>query len=137
MRGIYILEPAEVMPKFLGTTLLALIPLLSLGFSHAPVLAAPETHAETDPQLQVVGSVFVVAQVRADGSTEFKPEKVAPLTAGQGYGWVISLKTERKQVRWREEFTLPATPQSWGASETPGKRELINEERTHRSPSAS
>jgi hypothetical protein len=50
----------------------------------------------------------------------FVPSNRVPLVKGQTYGWRIVLKTNKTKVRWREEFTLPVAPVTWGDAEAKG-----------------
>lgn len=50
------------------------------------------------------------------GGEEFVVTNKVPFAVGQNYGWKMQLKTTRPQVRWREEFQLPAIPKTWGTA---------------------
>lgn len=103
--------------KSLASTL-AFALLFALGTASAST-PAPEV-APAAPQVEVVGSVFGLFNVGSDGSAVFEPAAVVPLVQGQGYGWMLKLRTDAKQVRWREEFVLPAAPAVWnGAASVP------------------
>lgn len=60
---------------------------------------------------------------------DFRRSTKVPLRVGQGYGWIIRLETSSDKIRWREEFTAPVAPESWGGSET-NPRVRISEDRT-------
>lgn len=69
------------------------------------------------PDLEVAGAEFGIIDAQKSEGGEFIPFSHVPLVVGQGYGWRIKLKTERKSITWREEFILPGAPESWGVSE--------------------
>lgn len=59
----------------------------------------------------------------------FVPSNRVPLVEGQTYGWRIVLKTNKTKVRWREEFTLPVAPATWGDAETKGLNSVSSDKR--------
>jgi hypothetical protein len=85
-----------------------------------PAYAAPGPRAE--PAVQIEQAGFGVFNWTADGRVDFKPTKTVPLTPNQEFGWVIVVTTTKPTVKWREEFTLPAAPETWGP--VAGKHEL-------------
>jgi hypothetical protein len=85
-----------------------------------PAYAAPAPPAE--PAVQIEQSAFGVFNRTPDGRVDFKPTKTVPLTPNQEFGWIIGVTTSKPTVRWREEFTTPAPPESWGPIE--GKHEI-------------
>lgn len=82
-----------------------------------------EPSTSLDAQVVHVGGRFGVFNA-IDGRSKFVPARVVPLVEGQAYGWVIELRTDKKKVRWREEFTLPQAPETWGTPELLGTRRL-------------
>ena len=83
------------------------------------------------PEFDVLKAEFGLFYPTASGgSPAFVPAKVVPLVRDQAYGWVIVLKTKAKTVRWREEFTLPGSPATWGAPEPFGTRSTSDDGRT-------
>jgi len=85
-----------------------------------PAHAAPAPPAQ--PSVQIEQAAFGVFTVTADGRVDFKPTKTVPLTPNQEFGWVIGVTTTKPTVRWREEFTVPTPPETWGPVE--GKHEI-------------
>lgn len=90
------------------------------------------------PSNQPVGVVTAPEVIRAgfglfnppnSGKPIFVPAKVVPLIPNQGYGWVILLRTDKHKIKWREEFTLPAKPNTWGAPESVGSRSVSTDGR--------
>ena len=82
---------------------------------------------------QPVGVVTSPEVIRADfglfnppnsGKPLFVPAKIVPFIPNQGYGWVILLRTDKPKIKWREEFTLPEKPNTWGDPETTGSRSV-------------
>lgn len=70
--------------------------------------------------VQIIRAEFGLFQPSTTGNTLFIPAKTVPLVVGQIYGWRIVLKTNKARVKWREEFTLPLAPSTWGDAETHG-----------------
>ena len=85
-----------------------------------PAYAAPAPAAE--PTVRVEQSAFGVFSLTADGRVDFKPTKTVPLKPNQEFGWVIGVTTTKPTVKWREEFTVPYPPETWGPVE--GKHEI-------------
>jgi hypothetical protein len=112
----------------------ALAPLLALALcaceqvkppepavrTELPAYAAPAPRAE--PAVQVEYAAFGVFDRTPDGRVDFRPSKTVPLRPNQEFGWIIGVTTTKPTVKWREEFTLPAPPESWGPVE--GKHEI-------------
>jgi hypothetical protein len=82
----------------------------------------PEPAARAQPSVQIEQAAFGVFNRTADGRVAFKPSKTVPLTPDQSFGWVIGVTTTKPAVKWREEFTVPAPPETWGPVE--GKHEI-------------
>ena len=85
-----------------------------------PARAAAPARAQTAVQIEQFA--FGVFNRTADGRFDFKPTNTVPLTPNQEFGWMIGITTTQPTVKWREEFTLPAAPESWGPVE--GKHQL-------------
>ncbi len=51
-------------------------------------------------------------------SGTFTPSDHVPNVTDQSYGWIITLRTTSARIRWREEFTLPEVPATWGNPES-------------------
>ncbi len=88
--------------------------------SELPAHAAPAPR--TEPAVQIEQAAFGVFNQTADGRFDFKPTNTVPLTPNLEFGWIIGITTTKPTVRWREEFTLPAAPATWGP--VSGKHEL-------------
>ncbi|MDP3010760.1 MAG: hypothetical protein Q8N30_17045 [Methylococcales bacterium] len=63
---------------------------------------------------------IVRAEFGLFNASGFVPSNRVPLVEGQTYGWRIVVKTNKAKVRWREEFTLPVAPVTWGDAEVKG-----------------
>jgi|GEM_PF-974574 len=72
---------------------------------------------------------IVRAEFGLFNASGFVPSNTVPLVEGQTYGWRIVLKTNKANVRWREEFTLPVAPATWGDAETKGLNTVSNDKR--------
>ncbi len=90
-----------------------------------PAHAAPAPPAE--PAVQIEQAALGLFNRTADGRIDFKPTKTVPLTPNQEFGWIIGVTTTKPTVKWREEFTVPAPPETWGPVE--GKHEISADRR--------
>lgn len=84
--------------------------------------APPAPVARAQPSVQIEQAAFGLFNRTPDGRIGFKPAKTVPLTPDQSFGWVIGVTTTKPTVRWREEFTVPYPPETWGPVD--GKHEL-------------
>lgn len=101
-------------------------------FSPAAVALAAESEGTcaNDPAVVVVTSAqFGLIKTHPSKPDTFTPKRVVPLRVNQGYGWRIRLNTNQATVKWREEFTLPAKPKTWGAAEEAGSRAVSDDGR--------
>ena len=78
---------------------------------------------------EVIRAGFGLFNPPNSGKPIFVPAKVVPLIPNQGYGWVILLRTDKPKIKWREEFTLPAKPNTWGDPESVGSRSVSTDGR--------
>src|SRR5512133_3519633 len=78
------------------------------------LLLAAITAAQAGDMVEVTSAQFGIFCQSETGAVSFMPSSTVPLVVGQGYGWIINLKTDKRTVHWREEFTLPSAPTSWG-----------------------
>jgi hypothetical protein len=85
-----------------------------------PAQAAPAPPLE--PAVRVEQYAFGLFNRAPDGRIDFRPTKTVPLKPEQSFGWIIGVDTKKPTVRWREEFTVPYPPETWGPVE--GKHEL-------------
>ena len=88
--------------------------------SELPAHAAPAPRAE--PTVQIEQAAFGLFSLTADGRIDFRPAKTVPLIPNQEFGWVIGVTTSKPTVTWREEFTVPTPPETWGPTE--GKHQI-------------
>ena len=79
---------------------------------------------------EVVRAQFGIFKQASSGKTEFVATNVVPFVPNQSYGWVMVLRTSQQKVKWREEFTLPVKPDTWGEPEALGKRAVSEDGRT-------
>jgi hypothetical protein len=84
--------------------------------------APPAPVARAQPSVQIEQAAFGLFDRTPDGRIGFRPAKTVPLTPDQPFGWVIGLTTAKSTVKWREEFTVPYPPATWGPVD--GKHEL-------------
>jgi len=83
-----------------------------------------------DAVVQVVRAAFGTFEVESPREIRFVESARVPLRVDQRYGWVITLDTDRRAIRWREEFTLPQAPATWGPAESAGTRPLARDPAT-------
>jgi hypothetical protein len=57
---------------------------------------------------------FGIIEKDAQGKESFVKTDRVPLQEGQAYGWMIRLARPAAKVKWKEVFTLPAAPETWG-----------------------
>jgi hypothetical protein len=79
---------------------------------------------------EVIRAEFGIFNGENSGKPAFVPATEVPLTPNQGYGWVMLLRTVKTKIKWREEFTLPVKPKTWGDSESLGTRAVSTDGRT-------
>ena len=87
-----------------------------------PPARPPPPSARAEAAVQIEYHAFGVFDRTPDGRVDFRPSKIVPLKPNQEFGWIIGVTTTKPTVKWREEFTLPAPPESWGPVE--GKHEI-------------
>jgi hypothetical protein len=81
------------------------------------------------PAVVVTQATFGLYRTEQAGQAIFEPTRVVPLAAGQQYGWLIRIRTDRPRIRWHEELTLPSSPQTWGKEQI-GTRVLAANKRS-------
>jgi len=67
---------------------------------------------------QIIQAEFGLFNRPETGKPLFVPSKIVPLAEGQGYGWVMQLRTIKTKIRWKEVFTLPSAPITWSADKS-------------------
>ena len=91
---------------------LILISALVAGISFA---AAP---SPADAPIQVVSAEFGIFDDGSPGELVFEPTDVVPHKEGQRYGWIIEVRTAKRNLAVREEYLLP-TPSTAQAATDP------------------
>lgn len=110
-----------------------LIPLILVGLvliSPAVSAAIPDKAPQAATTTEVIGGNFGLFNLSEPSKPAFVPAKVVPLAPNQAYGWIIRLRTDKAKIKWREEFTLPVKPATWGDPEPLGTRTVSNDGRT-------
>ena len=79
---------------------------------------------------EVIRAEFGIFNQANSGKPAFVPATVVPFTPNQGYGWIMLLRTTKPKIKWREEFTLPVKPNTWGDPEPLGTRSVSTDGRT-------
>ncbi|SFN48493.1 hypothetical protein SAMN05660284_01602 [Formivibrio citricus] len=109
--------------------LIALLSLIALVLC-GPAVALPLNPTDGPSRVfEVVSADFGLFNSAESGRPLFESVKVVPLTPDQSYGWVILLRTNKPTIKWREEFTLPTKPDTWGAPESQGTRSVSTDGR--------
>ncbi len=105
-----------------GRSLMKLLPILLafLLFIDIPVVSAMDKLDTAPADVQIIRAEFGLFNSSTSDGIVFVPSKTVPLVEGQGYGWRILLKTNKSKIKWREEFTLPSAPITWGDAEAQG-----------------
>ena len=109
---------------------LSLLFALLLAWISAPAVATTTELPFNKPSgTQVLRAEFGLFNLSQSGKPPFVPAKVVPLKPNQSYGWLIQLRTDKPKIRWKEEFTLPAKPNTWGDPEPIGARTVSSDGR--------
>ena len=91
-----------------------MIRLLTLAIIAILSWAAP-AHAMERQGPHIVESFFGIFEKSDGAAHDLAKTNTIPLRPGVKFGWVIRLDTQAGIVRWREEYTQPAAPKTWGA----------------------
>jgi hypothetical protein len=112
-----------------GLALIALLALAACEQAQPPEPAArTELPAQAAPAppleaaVQIEAFTFGLFDRTPDGRIDFKPTKTVPLKPEQSFGWIINVTTKKPTIKWREEFTVPYPPETWGPVE--GKHQI-------------
>ena len=79
--------------------------------------------------VEITHAVFGIFNPPAAGAPGFVPTTTVPLVPGQTYGWIMTLKTTKSSVHWREEFTLPAAA-PWNGPVDPQASTSVSADKT-------
>ncbi|WP_395674207.1 hypothetical protein [Phenylobacterium sp.] len=85
---------------------LALAPTLTASL----LLAATPVVVQAEARTNIIASEFGVFE-----GADFRPSRTVSLAKKQGYGWMMVVDTPKAEVRYREEFILPASATWKGA----------------------
>lgn len=91
---------------------------------------ATTAESPTASAIEIVKAEFGLFNLPESGKPPFVPATTVPLENNQGYGWVILIKTNEEMVKWREEFTLPAPPETWAEEQKGGLQTISPDKRT-------
>ncbi|GAB2181808.1 hypothetical protein DLREEDagrD3_20310 [Denitratisoma sp. agr-D3] len=94
---------------------LAILLALACWLFAAPGFAAPPT----DGPVEIVSSQFGLFDASTPNELSFEPTNLVPRIVGQRYGWIIELKTAKRNVSVREEYLI-ALPAKADAKATEG-----------------
>lgn len=104
--------------------------LLLISISPGAISALPELSKNAAASTIVMSSEFGLFNLSDPSKPSFVPSASVPLVPGQAYGWFIRVRTDKAKIKWREEFTLPVKPTTWGAAEPVGTRSISNDGQT-------
>lgn len=82
------------------------------------------------PKTEILSAQFGLFNPPESGKAFFIPTKSVPYIEHQGYGWIIVIKSSKPKVRWREEFTLPSSPKTWGEGNAKCINSISHDRRT-------
>jgi hypothetical protein len=85
--------------------------------------------ASSSPAIEVVRAEFGTFPKPGTTDTAFTATRSIPLVPGQLYGWIALVKPTQTKVHWREEFTLPAAPETWAGEAQPNTSQSVSEDR--------
>lgn len=74
--------------------------------------AAP--HAGFGNLVTLIEARFGYVTEHENGRLTFTDSLQVPYRPGLNFGWALTLSSPNPTITWREEFTLPARPLSWG-----------------------
>lgn len=100
-------------------------------------LASPYVFATSDQvpkavaaDMEVVRAEFGLFNPPDSGKPAFVATRQVPLVPGQVYGWVVMVNPTQEEVSWREEFTLPGKPATWGGSDPNASQTISSDQKT-------
>jgi len=67
--------------------------------------------------LRLLLADFGIFNPASSGKPLFAPTKAVPRVPGQGFGWVMLVRTDKPTLKVREELTAPEKPETWGSSD--------------------
>ncbi len=91
---------------------------------------ATTAESPTVEPVEIVKAEFGLFNGPESGKPAFVPATIVPLEKDQCYGWIILIKTNKEMVKWREEFTLPAPPETWGEGQKQGVSTISADKKT-------
>jgi len=104
------------------------------------LVTGPEAAAELAPNaapplvlkkgIEVVHAEFGLFNDPESGKPTFVPAGIVPDVPDQAYGWVVTFNAPGVRVHWKEEFTLPAAPATWGKSHDGATQRVSPDRRT-------
>lgn len=80
-----------------------------------PLQAAP--HAGSSNLVTLIEARFGYLTENKEGRLTFTDSFQVPYKPGSSFGWALTLSSPNPTVTWREEFTLPVRPVTWGAAQ--------------------
>lgn len=106
------------------------VAVLLTAIGSGSVSALPEKSTNASTSTVVISGNFGLLNLSDPSKPSFVPSTSVPFVPDQAYGWIIRIRTDKAKIKWREEFTLPVKPSTWGAVEQIGTRSISNDGRT-------
>jgi len=108
---------------FIAAAILALaLPYVFATSGQVPKAAAAN--------MAVVRAEFGLFNLPGSGKPAFVATRKVPLVPGQIYGWVVTVNPTQEEVSWREEFTLPGKPVTWGGPDPNASQTISSDRKT-------
>jgi hypothetical protein len=89
--------------------------ILISAFVTGITLAAPPVPVQAP--VAIISAEFGLFDASNPRELVFDPGEVVPHRVGQRYGWIIEVRTSKRTLSVREEYLLPASPQTQNATD--------------------
>lgn len=103
--------------------------LRALAFCLIAILVAGCSESKQLPPVEILHARFGLFTKSPDGKKSFTETTTVPLKEGQGYGWIIYLRTNKPSVKVKETIQL-AGPAEWGISDRPDLVTIISSDKS-------
>jgi len=95
--------------------------LLSLGLTLSLLCATAAAAPAEETAVEIVSTQFGLFDASTPGELSFEPSNLIPRVAGQRYGWIIEVKTAKRNLSVREEYVIPLPAKNEGKTKDAGK----------------
>jgi hypothetical protein len=104
--------------------------IVLLGMLAAAAASGAIIDTPPPPEIEIVRADFGVFDLCESEERSFVPTTIVPYQEDQKYGWIMYLRTTKPKVKWREELTLPHSPDTWQVGDVPGHNSISADGRT-------